>query len=163
MKFVTGKLELEKKLAAELLKSQADESSQMLLETYLYKFDINGRNKTELLNGQFDGLARMLLDHRLLTFWDANLAEFGAGLFDVLGSNNSNSYDRAASLLQQRRIVFLNILKNLRDIKEQIKDEGDRIQYLTGELAKNLGWRQIIRFLLHPLYLVNESSEQLKE
>jgi|JI61114C2RNA_FD_contig_31_7531532_length_1008_multi_3_in_0_out_0_2 hypothetical protein len=35
MKFVTGKLELEKKLAAELLKSQADESSQMLLETYL--------------------------------------------------------------------------------------------------------------------------------
>jgi len=39
-----------------------------------YKFDINGRNKTELLNGQFDGLARMLLDHRLLTFWDANLA-----------------------------------------------------------------------------------------
>jgi len=38
-----------------------------------YKYDINGKSKAELLNGQFEVLARLLLDHRLLTFWDANL------------------------------------------------------------------------------------------
>lgn len=35
MKFVTGKLEVEKKLAGELVKFQSDENSQMLLETFL--------------------------------------------------------------------------------------------------------------------------------
>lgn len=55
----------------------------------------------------------MLLDHRLLTFWDAHIAgmsseaEFGTGLFDVLGLTNYSGYERAASLLQQRRTEIL--------------------------------------------------------
>jgi hypothetical protein len=54
-------------------------------------------------------------------------------------------------------------LQNIKKIKDEIKDEGDRIQYLTEELAKNLGTQQIVKYLIHPLYVQPETPDLVKE
>lgn len=80
MKFLSTKLELEKKLSEELSKTNLTPDSQFLMEMFLvivhliqYKYDINGKYKNDLLSFQFENIARLLLDHRLLTYWDSNL------------------------------------------------------------------------------------------
>jgi hypothetical protein len=37
------------------------------------------------------------------------MKEFGGGLFDVIGNNTSNAHEKAAGLLQQRRVEMLKL------------------------------------------------------
>lgn len=65
---------------------------------------------------QFENIARLLLDHRLITYWDSNLVskkldytDLSNNCFDMISIDNeqNNTKEKASNLIYQRRTEIM--------------------------------------------------------